>query len=41
LLKRYVAANPEHDWAGEAGASWWWVELRGHPRWSEIVGPGR
>jgi hypothetical protein len=38
LLKRAVAANPNHDFAGTAGRYWWWRELRQHPRWREISG---
>ncbi|MCH8993309.1 MAG: hypothetical protein IIA44_16345, partial [Acidobacteria bacterium] len=41
LLKRYVAANPDHDFAHTAGTAWWWRELRGHPRFVEIAGAGR
>jgi serine/threonine-protein kinase len=36
LLKRYVAANPDHPFAEEAGTAWWWRELRNHPRFKEI-----
>ncbi len=38
LLKRYVAANPEHDFPATAGTVWWWRDLRGHPRFKEITG---
>jgi len=38
LLKRAVAANPDHDFANTAGRYWWWRELREHPRWREISG---
>ena len=41
LLKRYVAANPDHDFAHTAGTVWWWRELRGHPRFSELLVTGR
>jgi hypothetical protein len=40
LLKRAVAANPDHDFAGAAGRSWWWRELRQFPRWRELAGGG-
>ena len=36
LLKRAVAANPDHDFAGAQGQYWWWDRLRQHPRWREI-----
>ena len=36
LLKRAVAANPDHDFAGAQGQYWWWDRLREHPRWREI-----
>jgi serine/threonine-protein kinase len=38
LLKRAVAANPNHDFAGTAGRYWWWRELRQYERWREISG---
>jgi tetratricopeptide (TPR) repeat protein len=38
LLKRAVAANPDHDFANTAGQYWWWNKLRAHPRWREIQG---
>jgi len=38
LLKRAVAANPDHDFATAANRSWWWAELRQNPRWREISG---
>jgi serine/threonine-protein kinase len=41
LLKRYVAANPGHDFAARAGTAWWWRELRPHPRWREVSRPAR
>ena len=37
LLKRAVAANPNHDFAGTAGRYWWWRELRQHPRWRREI----
>ena len=40
LLKRYVAANPDHDFAHTAGTAWWWRDLRAHPRFNEIAGAG-
>jgi hypothetical protein len=36
LLKRYMAANPGHEFLQQAGTVWWWRELRAHPRWREI-----
>jgi hypothetical protein len=36
LLKRYVAANPDHPFVETAGTAWWWRELRNHPRFKEI-----
>jgi tetratricopeptide (TPR) repeat protein len=41
LLKRYVAANPGHEFLQQAGQVWWWRELRTHPRWREIGHAGR
>jgi len=38
LLKQAVAANPNHDFAGTAGRSWYWQKLREQPRWREISG---
>ncbi|MDH5803823.1 MAG: serine/threonine-protein kinase [Gemmatimonadota bacterium] len=37
LLKRYVAANPEHEFEEVLGTVWWWREIREHPRFSEIL----
>jgi hypothetical protein len=39
LLKRYVAANPEHRFADHQGTTWWWRALRIHPRWNEVAQP--
>ena len=36
LLKEAVAANPEHDFAGTVGQTWWWRTLRENPRWAEL-----
>jgi eukaryotic-like serine/threonine-protein kinase len=41
LLKRYIAANPTHRFAEQAGTVWWWRELRAYPRWREIAQPSR
>jgi len=38
LLKRAVAANPDHDFANTIGQYWWWDKLRQTSRWSEISG---
>jgi hypothetical protein len=38
LLKRAVAANPDHDFATVANRTWWWQDLRTHPRFKEITG---
>ncbi len=38
LLKRYVAAHPDHNFAESAGTVWWYRELRQQPRWREITG---
>jgi serine/threonine-protein kinase len=38
LLKRYVAAHPDHNFAESAGTVWWYRELRQQPRWREIAG---
>ena len=37
LLKRVAVANPNHDWEESAG-TWWWREIRSHPRFSELTG---
>jgi serine/threonine-protein kinase len=36
LLKDYTAANPGHDF-GEALGTWWWRDLRDHPRFRELT----
>jgi serine/threonine-protein kinase len=41
LLKKYVAANPGHEFLQQAGQVWWWRALRTHPRWREIGHAGR
>ena len=41
LLKRYVAANPGHEFLSQAGTVWWWRELRAQPRWRELSQAGR
>jgi serine/threonine-protein kinase len=41
LLKRYVAANPEHDVRDGSWNAWWWRKLRQNPRWHEVAQPGR
>jgi len=41
LLKRYVAANPGHEFLAQAGTVWWWRELRAQPRWRELSQAGR
>jgi len=38
LLKRYVAANPDHDFPTTASTAWWWRDLRSQPRFREITG---
>ena len=38
LLKRFVAANPGHEFAEALGTVWWWRDIRSHPRMSEITG---
>jgi len=35
LLKQYQAANPEHDFSKQLG-TWWWREVRNHPRYREL-----
>jgi len=37
LLKRCVAANPNHDFGETAIRVWWWRELRQHPQFGEIA----
>jgi eukaryotic-like serine/threonine-protein kinase len=41
LLKRYVAANPGHGFAEQAGTVWWWRGLVTHRRWNEVAQPKR
>ncbi len=41
LLKRYVAANPHHNFAAEAGTVWWWRPVVRSPRWEEVARLGR
>jgi len=39
LLKQVGAANPSHDFRESAG-TWWWRDIRNHPRFPELVGGG-
>jgi hypothetical protein len=41
LLKRYVAAHPDHHFAESQGTVFWYRDLRNHPRWREVAGLGR
>jgi serine/threonine-protein kinase len=40
LLKRYVAANPDHGFEQTVDTAWYWRDLRNHPRFGEIASPG-
>ncbi len=37
LLKRYIAANPDHEFSETVGTKWWWRAVREHPRYREIT----
>lgn len=39
LIKRYIAANPDHGFQRAVGTAWYWRELRDHPRFNEISEP--
>jgi serine/threonine-protein kinase len=39
-LKRYVSANPDHQFEVEGDLHWWWRSLRDHPGFSAIVARG-
>jgi len=41
LLKRYVAANPGHDFDVDRDLHWWWRPLRNQPDFRAVVAPGR
>ncbi len=41
-LKRWLTAHPEQDHGVDEGeASWWWRDLRNHPRFPELLAGGR
>jgi serine/threonine-protein kinase len=35
LLKQFQTANPEHDFSEQLG-TWWWIDVRNHPRRGEL-----
>ncbi len=37
LLKRYVAANPTHEFTKGGDISWWWRDLRKDPRFASLL----
>jgi TolB-like protein/tRNA A-37 threonylcarbamoyl transferase component Bud32 len=41
LLKRAVAANPDHDFCSVANRTWWWQDLRTNPRFKTELNCGR
>ncbi|HET7565065.1 MAG TPA: serine/threonine-protein kinase [Gemmatimonadaceae bacterium] len=41
LLKRYLAANPQHRAGMATNENWQWRDLRGDPRYQALVGTGR
>jgi tetratricopeptide (TPR) repeat protein len=41
-LRRYVAANPDHQFLEvEGDVHWWWRPLRDHPAFASVVAPTR
>lgn len=36
-LRRYVSANPDHQFEVEGDLHWWWRPLRDHPGFSSVV----
>jgi len=38
LLRRYIAANPEHEFSRGGDVGWWWQDLRAHPEFSSLTG---
>ena len=41
LLKRYLAANPGHDFDVDRDLHWWWRPLRDRPGFRAVANPGR
>ena len=42
LLRRYVAANPDHQFLEvEGDVHWWWRPLRDHPGFASVAAPAR
>ena len=41
ILKRYVAANPDHGFVETGSRVWYWRGVRNHPRFIEITRAGR
>jgi len=41
LLKQQVAANPAHRVGLAKSNHWWWRDIRGDPRFREIIGTGK
>ena len=41
LLKQQVAANPAHRVGLTRSNHWWWRDIRGDPRFREIIGTGK
>jgi serine/threonine-protein kinase len=37
LLKRYIAANPDHAFDPQEEMGWWWRPLQDHPRFRELI----
>jgi serine/threonine-protein kinase len=37
LLKRFVAANPDHAFEQTVDVAWYWRDLKSHPRFGEIT----
>jgi hypothetical protein len=41
-LRRYVAANPDHQFLEvEGDVHWWWRPLRDHPGFATVAAPTR
>jgi len=41
LLRRYVAANPQHSFAVGENVHWWWRDLRSRPEFQSLLSRGQ
>jgi TolB-like protein len=39
-LKRYISANPDHQFQVEGDLHWWWRPLRDHPEFAAVIARG-